>query len=118
MLLIITGSNYAFTPGYWQGSLKQADNGVPFFLTANRNSEISLSDSCACGMSQTCFFPQVLGEVFAAVVAGGNFELPLGYSEVLQSLHLFNEKHNSPLIAPSCFAIFFLSGFCSHNENR
>lgn len=91
MLLIITGSDCAFTAGYWQGSLKQADNGVPFFLTAKRNSEISLSDSCVWNVTDMFFFLQVLGEVFAAVVAGGNFELPLGYSEVLQSLHCFNE---------------------------
>lgn len=54
-----------------------------------------LCQTHVCGMSLTCFFfHQVLGEVFAAAVAGGNFELPLGYSEVLQSLHCFNEKHN------------------------
>lgn len=88
MLLIITGSNCTFTPGYWQSSLKKADNRVTFSLTARRISEISLSDSV---WNVTDVFSRFLEKLLLLLVAGGNIEFPLGYSSVLLSSHLFTQ---------------------------
>lgn len=83
MLLIITRSNCTFTPGYWQSSLKQADNGVTFFFTANRNSEISLSDSE--WKPPPCFvlFVRIVVEIVASV-------------EVILNCHLVTPGCSSP----------------------
>lgn len=101
MLLIITGSNCTFTPGYWQSSLKRANNGVPFFLTANRKPEISLSDLLwnLAGM----FLFQILGQSWQEVIWSCR-SVTAGCSSPRS---FFNKKHNSPLIVPLLPGLFW-----------
>lgn len=84
MLLIITGSNCTFTPGYWQSSLKQANNGVSFWLPHTKQ-ELRIFSV------RLCVECQWLGFSFLFLTFLQNLWLP-SWQEVILSCHLVTTR--------------------------
>lgn len=96
MFLIITGAVCTLTSGCWQSSLKRADNGVTFPLTANGNSGYFLSDN---------FFLQLPVEDTA--VSDAPVWTPYGGSPIKGQVAQFN-FYKTGLLLENFLNFFFL----------